>query len=124
MLKTLGVHFMEARHKGQMNVDIASMIFAWGLELNEEIEVIKWVMSSLFDANLLMGMDSFLEWAVLGVGYDVLEGIKDTDEVTEEGLILFVRWWRRIDRDTYKLEILSAWENLKLVLRRQEAAAR
>lgn len=116
VLETLGPHFMEATHQGRLNTDIASMIFAWGMELNEEVVIIKWVMSSLFDEELLGKMESLVEWAVPGQGYDVSEGIEDMDEATEEGLLPFVRWRKRVDREEYKISIFIAWEHLKFVL--------
>lgn len=115
---------MEATHQGCLNTDIASMLFAWGMELNEEVEIVKWVVRSLFEEELLGKLESLVEWVVLGKGYDVSKGIEDMDEATKEGMILFVRWRRLVDRDEYKLTILTAWENLKFLLCQQEEEER
>ena len=76
----------------------------------------RWVSNSLFDEDLLSGLDLVLKWVVLGVGFHISEGIKDPMEARDEGIIPFVRWTGRVDRDDYRMKVLTTLEDLKLAL--------
>lgn len=66
------------------------MVVAWGLELGDTMKNVKWVVCSIIDYEWLIGLDSFLEWVVLGVGFDVSEGIEDPMSMKVYELILFI----------------------------------
>lgn len=46
-LGVLGPYFMKSM-RWKDNLDIISMIIAWGLEIGEDIEMVKWVVTSIF----------------------------------------------------------------------------
>ncbi|GLJ15357.1 hypothetical protein SUGI_0251870 [Cryptomeria japonica] len=58
-----------------MNMDVYSLIMAWGLDLGESEEMVK-VMESIVHRDYLNGMDSILEWEISGVGFHVREEIE------------------------------------------------
>lgn len=88
----LGKGFEELKHGYCTNMDIYSLIMAWGLDLGEPVEMVKGVMEALVHKDFLEGMDSILEWAIPREGMDICEGIEyaKSDEVKK--CIMFVRW--------------------------------
>lgn len=74
------------------------MVVAWGLELNVSMEEVDFMMQSLFDNNLLSGLDSILEWSVSGIGFDFSECFKDENKGRWFGYIPFLRWEAKVDK--------------------------
>jgi len=89
VLKVLGIKFQN-HWRWKLNIDIVSMALAWGLQLEDEEDTVKWVMTS-FDEEILLGMDSILEWAVPGLGSDISKCYKDEGDAKQYGLIPFIR---------------------------------
>lgn len=84
--------FDDLKHRYRMNMDIYSLIMAWGLDLGESIELVKKVMKTLVYEDYLEDMNSLLEWATPGVGMDISEGIDNDEEEETEKCIPFVKW--------------------------------
>lgn len=103
-----------------MNLDIISMVIAWGLESGDNTDTIKWAVTSIFEDAMLEGLDSILEWAVPGVGFDYLEGFVEAKDADEFGIVSFVRWIGKVDKEAYVLERARAWENVKRIILRHE----
>ncbi|XP_057861159.2 uncharacterized protein LOC131069670 [Cryptomeria japonica] len=60
----------------KMKMDVFSLIMAWGLELEETTATVRRVMQTIGHDDFLVGMDSLLQWAELGVGFDAREGLE------------------------------------------------
>ena len=56
------------------------MVMAWELELAFLEEQVEWVMKWLFPKDLVVGIDSLLEWAWLGNGFNYSDYYVDEDE--------------------------------------------
>ena len=72
------------------------MVVAWGLELNKSTKEVRYVAKTLFAEDMLVGLDSILEWSVPGIGSDFVECFEDEDEGRQFGYILFLRWKVRL----------------------------
>lgn len=89
------------------------MIMAWGLESNENVQVVKWVMESLFPNNLIVGLGSLLEWVAPRFGFDYSEYFVDWEEGLEVRCYSFLWWPMHYDQGAYKAQIIVEWDILK-----------
>ena len=69
------------------------MVVAWGLELKNPIEEVGYVVRALFAKDIMGGLDSILEWSILGIGSDFVVCFKDEDEGRRYGYVPFL-WWK------------------------------
>lgn len=104
----------------KVNLDIISMIIAWGLEIGEDIEMVKWAITLIFEDEMLEGLDSILEWVVLGVGLDYSEGFEDVRDADEFGTVSFISLVGKVDKEAYVLERAQASERLKGIILHHE----
>lgn len=65
------------RHRYKTNMDVYSLILAWGLDLEKFVEPVRQVTEAIVPEDYHLGMESILEWVVPGVGFDVCEGIQN-----------------------------------------------
>ena len=59
ILNILGRNF-QSHLQWKLNIDIISMVLAWGLEFEDKMRSLILVTQSLFDENILLGMDYIL----------------------------------------------------------------
>ena len=110
----LGPLFQKAEHRWKLQVDIAAMVMAWGLQTEDHEQVVGWVMRELFDKDLILNVDSMLEWAHPGWAFDFSEGYELEEEGIEMGIVPFVYWPRGFkDQESYTNERCQAWNALK-----------
>ena len=57
----VGELFQNSSHHWKINMDIAAIIMAWGLEITSPVKEVEWVMKNLFPDDLIVGMESLLE---------------------------------------------------------------
>ena len=88
------------------------MIVAWGLEMGNATKEVRYIIKSLFDENMLGGLESILEWSVPRAGYNFFECFEDEDKGRWFGYITFLRWKARIDKQSLYHEAFVAWERL------------
>ena len=113
----MGLLFQEANHRWKLQVDIATMIMAWGLQIGEHELVVGWVMKELFEKDLIPNLDALLEWAHSGWAFDFSEGYEDEAEGIEKGVVSFLNWPRGfINQETYTNERHQAWNVLKCTI--------
>ena len=62
------------------NLDVIAMVVALGLELNNTTKEVGYVARSLFEEDMLGGLDSILEWYVPSIGLDFTKCFEDEDE--------------------------------------------
>ena len=62
------------------------------MDIARPIEVVEWVTKSLFHDDLIVGIDSLLEWAWSGQGFDHSECFENIEEGRARGKFGFV-WW-------------------------------
>ena len=74
------------------------MVMVWGLELAFLEEEVEWVMKLLFPKDLIVGIDSLLEWACPGKGFNYSEYYADEDEGEVQGKFGFIWWPTRVER--------------------------
>ena len=74
-----------SKHQWKINVDIAAIVMAWGLEIERPIEEVEWVMRNFFQDDLSVGMESLLERAWPGKGFDYSECFEDYEEGLKKG---------------------------------------
>lgn len=98
VLKVVGPFFMENVPRWKVNLDIISMVIAYGLEIGENIDTVKWAKTSIFDEAMLEVLNSILEWTVPGVGFDYSEGFVDAKDANEFDLVSFVHWIGKVDK--------------------------
>lgn len=91
--------FLAAKHKFRSNMDIVTMVVAWGLELGDTTNNVQWVVRSIVEDEWLLGLNSVLEWAIPGAGFDVNEGFEDPVLAELHGLVPFMRWLMGFNRD-------------------------
>lgn len=115
-MEVVGPYFMENSSRWKVNLDIISMVIAWGLEIGDDIETVKWAATSLFDDDFIEGLDSILEWVVPGVGFDYSEGFEEAKDTDVFGIVSFVRWIGKVDKKAYVLERAWAWDKLKGII--------
>lgn len=72
-----GEVFLEAKHKFLLNMDVVTMVVAWGLELGDSIENVEWVVWAILDYEWLVGLNSSLEWAIPGADFYFSECFED-----------------------------------------------
>lgn len=63
------------RHRFHTNMEIYSLIMAWGLDLGETVKIVRKVMEAIVHSDYLEGMESILGWFILGVVLDVHIGL-------------------------------------------------
>ncbi len=80
VLGVIGAQFQERAIKRCSNLDVIAMVVAWGLELNNPIEEVRYVAKTLFAEDMLRGLDSMLDWSIPGIGLDFVECFEDEDE--------------------------------------------
>ena len=114
MQDTLGPLFQDSEHRWKVQVDIAAMTMAWGLEIGEHERVVEWVMKELFEEELIPNMEAWLEWAHPGWAFNFSEGYAEEEEGREKGFVPFVNWPRGYkEKEAYVNERRAAWNALK-----------
>lgn len=93
---------------------------AWGIELEDEMDTVKWVMNSLFNKEILLGVDSIFEWVVLRRGTHISECFEDENYMKKYGFIPFIMWLGNNDNEAYLNECWEAWFNLKVELQKNK----
>ena len=78
--ETMGELFQNSTHHWKIKIDIVAMIMAWGLELDFPLEEVEWVMKMLFLVDLIFEVESLLEWAWPGHGFDYSECFENEEE--------------------------------------------
>lgn len=73
MESLFGEVFLDARHRYCLNMDVVTMVMAWGLELGDSTKNAAWVVRTILDDEWLVGLNSILEWVIPGAGFDVSE---------------------------------------------------
>ena len=61
VLLVLGSQFQEREVKRCSNLDIISMVIAWGLELSKPVDEVRFVEKTLFTEDMLGGLDFILD---------------------------------------------------------------
>lgn len=89
----VGGLFQNSSHHWKINVDIAVIVMAWGLEIACLVEEVEWVMKILFLEDLIVGIDSLLEWPWPGKGFDYRECYENIEEGRKLGRVIFL--WNR-----------------------------
>lgn len=95
-------------HKYKTNMEIYSLIAAWGLELEDSVDKVKKILRALISEKYVLGMDSIFEWAIPGVGIDVCKGVE-----APVNYIPFVRWQEDEMKVRFKALAKRGWEALK-----------
>lgn len=85
---------------------------AWGLEVGENVETVRFVMISLFLNVLIDGPNFLLEYAQQGKGFDNSNYFVNKIEIENNCVFPFVRWPMAIDIEIYKKDIKNQWVNL------------
>lgn len=62
-------------HPYRTNMEIYSLIVAWGLELKDTVDKVRRVLKELITKKNLDGLDSVLEWVFPRVGIVIFEGM-------------------------------------------------
>ena len=88
------------------------MIMARGLELAFPLKEVEWVMKMLFLTDLIVGVESLLEWAWLGLGFDYSECFENKEEGKTRRRLGFLWWPTGIDKVAYREKIKVAWMSL------------
>lgn len=73
----IGKDFGALRHMLRLNLDMYSLIVAWGLDIGEPVELVCKVMLKIVHKDFLVDMDSIFKWVIPRVGLDIFEGIID-----------------------------------------------
>lgn len=110
----LGEKCLQIEHQYHTNIDIVSMVVAWGLELGKE--EMSWVMERCMDVYQLYSLTSILARAQSNAGF-LLEGddaIQDAD--LRHPLQPFVRWNISACHEERHTEALIAWDELIVFL--------
>ena len=72
------------------------------------MEEVDWVMK-MFSADLIVGIDSLLEWVWLGKGFEYSECFENIEEGRKHGKFGLVWWPTGVEKGTYKAKIKVAW---------------
>lgn len=86
----LGKSFGNMRHRYKTNMDVYSLIIAWGLDLGELTRIVREVMEMMVHRYFLEGLESILEWVVPGEYFDYREGFENVELKGAEGCTPFV----------------------------------
>ena len=94
-------------------MDIAAQILACGLELEEDMKIVEWVKKSLFKTDLIVGLESLLEWAYMRDGFNYNESYDDPEEAAVMRFVPFMTWPNRVNQEQfeedYKQNIRNEW---------------
>lgn len=119
----LGKDFGDLRRRYQTNMDVYSLIMAWGLDLGETVKTVTRVMEAIVHRDFLDGIYSILEWAIPREGLDVREGIDDGEHEEFEKCIPFVRGPKGRFKERRRAKARIGWEALKLFMELMEVEA-
>lgn len=114
-----GEVFLEVKHRFGLNMDVVTMLVVWGLELGDSIENVEWVVRAILDDEWLVGLNSILEWAIPGEGFDVSECFLDQQMVDLHELVHFMQWSTDFNRVKRRAEAVLAWDSLKNFLQQR-----
>lgn len=67
-------------HHYRCREDIYSLLMAWGLEMGHTVEEVRKVLQRIIPGEYLLNLESLLEWAVPGWGFNLAEGIPEENE--------------------------------------------
>lgn len=124
IMMLLGDYFLKTMHKYKTNVDVVTMVLAWGLELGERKDVLVEVLRLCVEDDWLGGLMELLQMTMSGVGFNVGEGL-DINGIQElRELVPYMRWPFGLDRDERRAEAMIAWDSLKLFLKEKMVASR
>ncbi|GLJ11229.1 hypothetical protein SUGI_0147830 [Cryptomeria japonica] len=100
-------------------MDVYSLVMAWGLESGDDTGMVRRILKALVPSDYLGELVSLLEWAILGVGFDIGEGVQhdELDEVIEREKAEAKGARRRVLRP-WKVNASSRRHNLFRVLRK------
>lgn len=115
----LSKYFLAIEHRYLTNIDRVSMVAKWGLEVGKKEEV-EWVLKGRVDGDYLLGLQSVLGRAVLGVGFLCVEAMKGSEEEVPQQLMLFLRWPKGMNKDERRPKTYIKWGSLNLFLRDKE----
>ncbi|GLJ38446.1 hypothetical protein SUGI_0782900 [Cryptomeria japonica] len=59
-------------------------------------------------------MESILEWAVPGAGFDICECVENFHQIAEIDFVPFVRWYNDAWKARFREEACIGWEALKV----------
>lgn len=81
---------------------------AWALEFEDTVEKVWHILKELIVEEYLDGLESILDWVILGVGIDVSEG--ETEQVNP---IPFLCWPEDEVKDSCRVATWRGWEAFK-----------
>ena len=73
-----------------------------GLEIASLVEEVEWAMEKLFHDDLIVEIESLLDWAWSGKGFDHSECYEDYEEGLKKGRVGFLWWPIGVDKEMYK----------------------
>lgn len=95
----LGNGFKKLTHRFRTNMDIYSLVMAWGLDLGEPVNEVRRVMKTLVHKYFLVDIERILQRAIPGVGLVKIDGMDGGGPKLVDLNHLFIKWQESRTKD-------------------------